>query len=175
MKYLMLIAFVLLVIAVAFAGCTGGPPSAPSPQTIAPDPSAAGGSPVPPDFAGDWSLLAMGIQGGTQTISPIPAISLWAGPGVLNGYDGCTDYSAAFTFTGTTLPSGTGIAVGPVQVPDTACTNNADEIAEYLDILGRTRAYAADPGKLTLTAGNGDTLVFARPALVPTTLLPPPY
>ena len=174
MNSLMVPASVLLAIAIVSAGCTGGPLSASPSQKSAPDPSSIGGSFVPPDLAGDWSLTTMGVQGGTQVIDPIPDITLWAGPGVLNGNDGCTDYSAAYTLTGTTLPAGNGIAVGPVEVPDVACPDNADEISDYLDILGRTTAYATVSGKLTLTAGNGDTLVFERPALVPTTVLPPP-
>jgi heat shock protein HslJ len=173
----MSIALILLAATVTFSGCTGGQLSAGPATTASPDPRITiTGSPViPPGLAGDWILTTMAIQGGTQVIRPVPEITLWIGQGsVLNGYDGCSNYDAPFQLTGTTTPYGSGIAIGPVQVPQMDCASNANEVQMYRDILGRTMAFAADPGKLVLTADSGDSLVFERPSLIPTTI-PPPY
>jgi heat shock protein HslJ len=157
MRLLIPIALTLLAAVVIFSGCTGDQLSAGPATTASPDPRATiAGTPVIfPGLAGTWTLTTMAIQGGTQVINPIPEITLWVGQdSVLNGYDGCSNYAAPFQLTGTTTPYGSGIAIGPVQVPQIYCASNAEEVQMYLDILGRTTAFAADPRQAGIDRGQ---------------------
>jgi len=173
-----LMALIILAVAIIASGCTGGmqaPASAGAPADARQ--ASFAGAALPADLTGSWTLDTMGIQGGTQIINPIAVITLTINPdGTLYGFDGCNNYDGRVSLTGTATPDGTGITVGPVDRSALACANLNDEEQFYLDILGRSGAYAINPGKLTLTAGNGDVLIYVPTAVAQqTTILPPPY
>jgi heat shock protein HslJ len=105
----------------------------------------------------------MGIRGGTVTLTPTVEISLVLNPdGTMSGYDGCNNYFGSAKVTGTTTGSGSGLTLGPIGSTKKYCSAVAEQERQYLNILGKTTAYAVDGGSLTLTATTGDVLVFQR-------------
>jgi heat shock protein HslJ len=105
----------------------------------------------------------MGTRGGTVTITPTVKISLiFNTDGTLSGYDGCNNYFGSANMTGTTTSSGSGVALGPIGSTKKYCSAVAEQEQQYLNILGKTSAYAVDGASLTLTATSGDVLVYQR-------------
>jgi heat shock protein HslJ len=166
MKRLSLIVLVILVSALVVAGCTTqqprAPVSTPAPAavvTTTPAPTLA-----PLDLAGDWTLTTLGVQQGTAVIHPTTAITLTLNQdGSLTGYDGCNNYFATFTLTGTTTPKGKGMTISSLGASKKYCANLASQEQDYLNILGKTSAYVVDGTQLTLTGNMGDVLIYQRP------------
>jgi heat shock protein HslJ len=105
----------------------------------------------------------MGTRGGTAVITPTAEISLiFNTDGTLSGYDGCNNYFGSANLTGRTNPSGTGLTLGPVGSTKKYCSAVADQEQQYLNILGKTSAYAVNGTQLTLTASTRDALVYQR-------------
>ena len=163
----------LLVVAALFlvllvTGCTGQQPGGlplqtPTVQTPPVSPSGANLQVLPQEVSGSWDLQTMGTRGGTATITPTVQISLVFSPdGTLSGYDGCNHYFGSANLTGTTTPAGTGLALGPVGSTKKYCSAVAEQEQQYLNILGKTQAYAVNGTQLTLTASTRDVLVYQR-------------
>jgi heat shock protein HslJ len=174
MKVLSFIVLVFLVSALMVAGCTSQKPAAvpatpvstPAPAPITAAPTA---SLVPQQLAGYWTLTTMGIQGGTAVTYPTTEISLTINPdATLTGYDGCNNYYASFTLSGTTTPVGQGMTISNISASKKYCRELANQEQQYLNILSKTSAYVVDGSQLTLTGTMGDVLIYQRPSTLVT-------
>lgn len=174
MKCSITILLVFVIAAALLSGCTGQQPVV----TPAPTTTTAPAVPVPPTevspvipagLTGNWTLTTLGVQGGTAVIRPVTEITLWFSPdSALSGYDGCNNYYATVYLTGTTTPHGSGMTLGPVGRSKKYCASIAEQEQQYWDILEQTSAYAVDNTQLTLTATNGNVLIYQRPATLVT-------
>jgi len=118
---------------------------------------------MPEDLTGNWTLTEMRTRGGAAIVTPASVISLrFDGDGTLSGYDECNNYFAPVNLTGRTTPDGSGITLGSVGSTKKYCTTLADQEQQYLNILGKTSAYAIDATRLTLTTTRRDVLIFRR-------------
>jgi len=166
MKQIYLILLVLLAAAVMVTGCTSPQPAAqPIPVTTpVATPVVTSAPSVPTNLAGQWTLTTLGIQGGTAVIYPTYGITLTLNnDDSLTGYDGCNNYFGSFALSGMMTPKGEGMTVSDISVSDKYCETLADQEQEYLAILGKTEAWVVDTTQLTLTASNGDVLIYQRP------------
>lgn len=180
MKIPAVLLLVILILSVIMAGCTSQQPVAP-PVTTTPAPATpATVAPVTPslpqNLAGNWVLTKMGVQGGTAVIDPTTEITLVFRPdGTLTGYDGCNNYYASYTITGTTTMYGSGINFGPISMSKKYCASLKDQSATYYEILGKTNAYSTDGTKLTLTASTNNALIYQLSSTLKATQVPEPY
>jgi heat shock protein HslJ len=168
MRFFTVLFLTCILVSAFFSGCTsqqpvqpvitaGPAPAMPVSPTIFP-------ASIPVNLAGNWTLMTMGIQGGTAVIEPSGEITLSFGPeSNLNGYDGCNNYFAAVNLTGTMTSDGNGMQLGPVGSSKMYCAPVAGQEQQYLNILGKTSAYVVDGSELTLTARTGDVLIYHRP------------
>lgn len=118
---------------------------------------------LPPELSGNWKLETMKINGETIVIPPATTIDiLFFNSRTLGGVCGCNDYYyAAYVLTDATSSKGPGVTIGDVIPSNTDCaTNNVEQ--QYLDGISRTWSFASDGQLLTLTAENGDALVFRK-------------
>lgn len=164
------LAFALLLV----SGCTSQPAQpAATTATMVPPPATPA---APPDLCQSWTLIKMGIQDGRAVLNPTGTVTLVIKPdGTLYGYTGCNNYNAAYTLTGTTTPKGQGITVGPVEYTTKYCAPLADQERTYIAILQDSAAYAVNVDKLTITAEDGNALVFQMSDLVPTPAYAPGF
>lgn len=152
---------VLLVLA---AGCTQQPAPQPAATTAVTTPATAATPAVPADLARSWKLILMATKGGTAVWRPDGAVTLsLRQDGTLSGHTGCNGYSAGFTLTGESLPKGSGIDLMPVEATAKYCAPIADEERVYLATLQDAASYRVNGDKLTLTAKNGNELVYQWP------------
>ena len=171
MRRTVLFLVISLVFFVLAAGC-----NAPAPVPVTPEPTSL---PLPTattpanaaifPFSGDWVLTSMANQGGTNPVTT-SGITLSLSPnGQISGFDGCNNYNAQFTLTGTTSAYGTGIAIGSLGVTNVSCSGVvAQQENAYIGVLQHISAFAGDNTHLTLTDNSQDTLVYMRPWVVTT-------
>jgi heat shock protein HslJ len=118
----------------------------------------------------------MAIQDGTVIQTPTAEITLTVyADGTLVGYGGCNNYNAVYTLTGATLPKGNGIVIGPVTSTKMYCQATSNQETTYYQILGDSLAYIVNSNQLTITAKNGNALLYETPqAIVTQTRYPEP-
>lgn len=164
-KFLVLITF-LVIAAVVITGCTTPKPApqpVPVPATLTPAVIVTTPAPptVPVQLTRYWVLTTMGIQDGTAVTHPTTEISLtFNSDGSLTGYDGCNNYFGSFTLTGMTTPKGNGMTISNIASSKKYCETLAQQEAMYLAILGKTMAYNVNGNQLSMTATNGDVLIY---------------
>jgi heat shock protein HslJ len=176
MKIPSVLMLVIIIFSVLITGCTSQQPVAPPvitmvtpTATIAPSPSS-----LPQNLAGNWVLTTMAVQGGTAVIMPTTEINLEFMPdGSLTGYDGCNNYFASYTITGTTTMYGSGIIFGPVSTSKKYCAALSEQSTTYYDILSKTTAYVVDDTQLTLTASTKNVLIYQPPSTLKTPAVGP--
>lgn len=171
MKPVVLGCVLLLILVVACTGCTGTTKAPATPvQTPAPVTPATTAAPaLPAMLAGSWQLTTMAIQGGTAITYPTTAITLsFNADGTIFGNGGCNNYNGPYVLTGATTPKGSGITIGPLASTKMYCQTTSAQESTYLEILGKTAAYVVDGTQLTLTASDGNVLIYQRPSTIPT-------
>ncbi|MDD1653874.1 MAG: META domain-containing protein [Methanomicrobiales archaeon] len=170
MKPLFVIAIGMVVLALAFSGCTTQP-SEPAPVTTTPPTTA---EPVPPGspIVGAWVLGSMTSAGTPVSLLPGTTITATFGPeGRLAGNDGCNQYSGTFTL------SGSGIQVDPALTSTMmACEPPVmDQAQAYTRILVGPSTWQVSGDRLTIqdTATGKNVLVYAK-GVPATTVAPAP-
>jgi heat shock protein HslJ len=129
---------------------------------------------VPSELSGDWTLETMNINGKTTGVSPVTPIRIFFNsPRQLGGMSGCTSYFALYSLTGSTPSRGPGLTISDAMTSKNDCTPD-DMEQQYLESISRTWSYAGDGQLLTLTAENGDVLVFRKPSNRVTEVITPP-
>ena len=168
-KFLVLLAF-FVIAAVMIAGCTT-PQPAPAPATL--PPTAVVTTPAPPampaELAGNWIVTTIALTEANAITHPTTDISLsFKADGTLTGYDGCNNYYATYTVTGMTTPKGKGMSISDVTSSEKYCATLADQNTIYLAALGKIMAYNVNGNQLSMTATNGNVLIYQRPATLVT-------
>lgn len=167
----------LVMTAVVIAGCTGYQSD---PAVTAIPTNNPANNPAPTDsiqpFTGLWTLTVMGTGGGTTAVTPTATVTLDIhNNGTLQGYDGCRNYFATYTATGSDTGFGHGIIISPSLYTNITCEGISEQENDYFSILADTSAFSGDDLHLTLTGKTHDTLAFHRPWVVPTDTTLPQY
>jgi len=161
----------ILILAAACAGCTGTT-TAPATTVTTPAPvvvTTAAAPALPAMLAGSWQLTTMAVQGGTAVTYPTAAITLtFNSDGTVFGNGGCNNYNGPYVLTGATTAKGNGIAIGPLSSTKMNCQTTSSQENTYLGILEKAMAYDVDSTQLTLTASDGNVLIYQRPSAIPT-------
>jgi heat shock protein HslJ len=180
MKIVTTVCLILVISTIIVAGCTSPQPApqpTPTPTPVLTTLVTTVTTPVvPSQLIRNWVVTTFGVQGGTAVTYPTAQISLtFSQDGTLSGYGGCNNYNAPFTLTGQTLPTGSGISVGPMVSTKRNCPTYSAQENTYLQTLQNAVAYVVDSNTLTITDKSGNVLVYqAQSSIVSTTLLPQP-
>jgi heat shock protein HslJ len=178
MKTIVVLLPFLIIALLLAAGCTGQQ-AAPQPTAVPATqatPAATATPAVPADLARSWTLTSMAIQNGTAVNYPTAAISLTIrNDGTLYGYTGCNNYNAGFTLSGEVTDKGKKISIGPVESTLKYCQGISDQEHNYLEILGDVYAYNIDGVQLSMTATDGNVLIFQTPVSLATPSNAPGY
>ncbi|MDD1723794.1 MAG: META domain-containing protein [Methanospirillum sp.] len=165
-----------VLLLVLMAGCTGTgqtetktatPVQTESPATEIPTEAPAGvQTPVAdPLLAGTWYLKLISEQNGTAQVQALnPEITvIFDERSNISGYSGCNQYSGQYTLSGSVLPDGKAIEIGPLVVTKKACIDSATTEATYLEILQAAASYLVNTNQeLTITDDSGNALVYQR-------------
>jgi len=167
MKFWTACTIIGIAITVFVAGCSSpipvSTPLTPVP-TVTPIPT-----PVPqqavndPLLLGTWNLKVMSIQAGTVPTIPGSQITIaFYDQGTLSGFAGCNNYNGPYMLTGSILPSGKSISIGPIISTQNFCAGSSDTEATYTSILQKATSYTVNGDGLTITDNLNNKLIYQR-------------
>jgi len=174
MKYCYLVLVLALTFILLIAGCTTNPvqpavttpaaPVTPAPTyVITPLPTTMPAT-AASQLAGTWYLQAILFQGATAPLDANAQITaVFNDQGQVSGYGGCNNYGGPYMITGQSMPSGTGISIGPLTSTQMYCPIGSSTEQSYLAILGSAVSYTVFPNQqMTITDKLGNSLSFSR-------------
>ena len=162
-----------LVLALAIAGCTTQPSSAPvttvatpvitsSPTAV---PASAPAQVKDPLLQGNWFLKQIGEQGGSAPVlmTNTQINIIFDNAGNFQGTTSCNNYNGQYTLSGQQLFNGMGMTIGPIASTSKYCADNANTESTYFQILQKTTSYVVNSnGELTLTDNLNSNLVYTK-------------
>ena len=117
---------------------------------------------VPVDLRGDWTLTRMTINGETTVVTWPASIGIsFIHPQMLGGTAGCNDYYSSYALADATPSGGPQVTIGDPTISKNNCSTSSVE-QQYLALIHKAWIFAGDNRSLTLTAANGDVLVYRR-------------
>jgi len=176
-KRTLLLIALLLVLAVAAAGCASRAPVTPATTRPTSTPALPLTTPtLPPGtlqpLGGMWNLIGMTVQNGTVPSNPTTQITIqFNNDNTFSGYGGCNNYYGTYTFTGTVTSFGSGMALSPITSTKMYCQQTSLQENTYYQDLQDTNAGVVNGNQLVLTGSTQNTLVYQQNVPTPTSSL----